>query len=356
MQWTASCTNETGLLARPCGLTRLVPSAAAVALVLFAVDSFAATPDPARPSAPDLCDNGGCPGEDRASDGVPTGYKLVFADEFSGSELNRSNWCTRYVYGGGSKLQVADAECQVKGDGTADKLNDEVQRYVDFNSKGEPMHVVSKGVLTLRATKTGTRSGSPYEAGMIRSKRVFKPTPETSYYITARVKLPNVRGTWPAFWLNSDRRPDGTLNWPPEIDIFEGALNEKEDTEFMLHMGSQVRSTGQTKSGQREITFSAPEFNLRWTFYRATHSLRERWIETSAEWTTQNVCYFVDGYRVMCENYNWAYNDGEPAAPAHILLNLAIGGSWAGRHGIADEKFPTEFQIDYVRVYAKTSG
>jgi beta-glucanase (GH16 family) len=289
----------------------------------------------------------------RAADSHPAGYKLVFADDFAGTELNRSLWCTRYVYGGGSKLQVKDAECQRNGDGTADVLNDEVQRYVDFNSHGERMHTLASGVLTLRATKTGT-GDAPYEAAMIRSKRLFKPSAETSYYVTARVKLPNVRGTWPAFWLNSDRKPDGTTNWPPEIDIFEGALNEKEDTEFMLRVGAQIRSSAQTASGKREITFSAPGFNTRWNTYKSTRSLRDTWIETAVEWTTSAVCYFIDGYKVMCENYSWNYNYGDSAAPAHVLLNLAIGGSWAGRHGIADKKLPAHFQIDHVRVYAKS--
>jgi len=302
-----------------------------------------------QPQTPTLCGGSDC---NRADDFHPPGYTLVFADEFTGTELDRSRWCTRYIYGGGPKPQVPDPECQQGRDGTLDKLNDEVQRYVDFNARGEPMHVVSSGVLRLRATKTGLNERAPYEAAMIRSKRLFAPTRNESLYITARVKLPNVRGTWPAFWLNSDRRPDGTLSWPPEIDIFEGALNEIEDTRFMISMGGRIQSKGQTPSGKREVLFYAPGYNTRWNTYTASQPLRDTWIEVGAEWSFEQVCYFVHGTRVMCERYRWAYNDGTPAAPAHILLNLAIGGNWAGRHGIADEKFPTEFQVDYVRVYA----
>jgi beta-glucanase (GH16 family) len=307
---------------------------------------------PPRPSK--LCNGNDCATtRNAAADFHPDGYRLVFADEFSGKELDRTLWCTRYIYGGGAKPQIVDPECQRKGDGTADVLNDEKQRYVDFNTKKEPMHVVSSGVLSLRATKTGKSAKAPYEAAMVRSKRLFVPTSETSYYMTARVMLPNVRGTWPSFWLNSDRKPDGTTNWPPEIDIFEGALNEKEDTEYMVRVGAQIRGTTQTRSGKREITFAAPELNRRWTTYKASRSLRDRWIEVAGEWSVDGICYYVDGYKVMCEKYEWMYKHGAPAAPAHLLLNLAIGGSWAGRHGIADDKFPTEYQIDHVRVYAK---
>lgn len=354
MQWMTSKALVPARRARRDSCECLVGIGCIAALALAGTTAPCASPEPTHPKAPELCSNGNC-APDAAGNRtqVPAGYELVFADEFSGTELDRSLWCTRYVYGGGAPAQVRDPECQRNGDGTADQLNDELQRYVDYNSRGERLHVVADGVLTLRATKTGTRSGSPYEAAMIRSKYLFKPTADTTYFVTARVKLPNVRGTWPALWLNSDRRPDGTLNWPPEIDIFEGALNEKEDTADMLRLGAAVRSTGQTASGQREITFAAPEFNQRWTTYKAGHSLRDRWIETAIEWTIDEVCYFVDGARIMCERYAWRYNTGEPAAPAHLLANLAIGGSWAGRHGIADEKFPTEFQLDYVRVYEK---
>ncbi len=283
----------------------------------------------------------------------PTGYTLWFNDEFTGTQLDRTVWCTRYIYGGGAAPQVPDAQCQRNGEGTLDFLNDEQQRYVDTNRSGQIMHVVQDGVLTLRSTKTRTNdSYASYEAAMIRSKRTFVPAAGTSYYVTARVRLPNVRGTWPAFWLNSDRKPDGSVDWPPEIDIFEGALNEVEDTATMLHQQSQIRGQ-QTASGGTEITFSAPEFDRQWSNYRPGRVLRDVWMEVGIEWTASNVCYFVDGTRTMCENYRWVNNGGGTPGPAHVLLNLAIGGQWAGRHGVADEKFPTKLDVDYVRVYRK---
>jgi hypothetical protein len=55
----------------------------------------------------------------------------------------------------------------------------------------------------------------------------------------------------------------------------------------------------------------------------------------------------------MCENYKWVNNEGSATANATVLLNLAIGGNWAGRYGVDDAKFPTNLQVDYVRVYRK---
>lgn len=233
------------------------------------------------------------------------------------------------------------------------RLNDEQQRYVDTNRNGEAMHVEGGGTLSLRATRTRTGdSWATYESAMIRSKATFRPTASTSYYITARVRMPDVVGTWPALWLNSDRRPDGSTTWPPEIDILEGAYNGRDDRADMLHQATIIRGA-QTPSGGREYTFSAPEFDRTWNNYHAPESLRARWIEVSAEWTASNVCYLVDGYRTACENYRWVENGGQQAAPAHLLLNLAIGGSWAGRYGIDAAKFPTSLDVDWVRVYRR---
>jgi hypothetical protein len=53
----------------------------------------------------------------------------------------------------------------------------------------------------------------------------------------------------------------------------------------------------------------------------------------------------------MCENYRWVDNQGVPANGASLLLNLAIGGEWAGAGGIDDSAFPTSFDLDYVCVY-----
>lgn len=285
-----------------------------------------------------------------AADHHPDGYKLAFSDEFDGSDLDRSKWCTRYVYGGGPSLQVPDEECQHDGDGTLDFLNDEQQRYKDENRDKKKMHELRDGVLTIWATKTGYDDYAKYESAMVRSKKIFRPDGSTHYYITARLKLPSVKGSWPAFWLNSDRTSDGKTTWPPEIDIIDAALNDKDDTANMLHQAAIVKGK-QTDSGESEYTFVAPEYDERWSNYHATSSQRDKWIEVAVDWSADAVCYFVDGYKTMCENYRWADDDGHTAPPAHVLLNLAIGGGWAGRYGVDDAKFPIRLQADYVRVY-----
>ncbi|RQP22204.1 glycoside hydrolase family 16 protein [Piscinibacter terrae] len=255
---------------------------------------------------------------------VPAGYTLAFNDEFNGNTLNRNKWFTRYIYAGG----------------TQDKLNDEKQRYRDNGN-----HVVANGVLSLVANKVSSTDpdGINYESGMIRSDW----TSRYGYY-EARVKMPGGVGVWPAFWLNSDVGTDGRLGWPPEIDIFEFVNNGVEDKLNMLH-SNVVNQTGTASA----LTYTDAAFNTSWSDYVAPFNFNEGWHTVGAQWDPTSVTVYVDGLKIYTRSYQWNYNDGTLAGPAHILLNFAVGGSWAGRHGIDDAAFPQALQIDWVRAYTK---
>ena len=185
---------------------------------------------------------------------------------------------------------------------------------------------------------------------MIRSKFEFKPTPTTSYYITARVKLPDVLGTWPAWWLVGGQGPSNTGRWPPEIDILEAPTNRLDQPANTIRQGSQVLGL-QTASRSFEFTYTAPDFDSESQNYSPLRTLRDVWLEVGALWTASGVCYFVDGVKTACENYHWADNDGQPANAAHLILNLAIGGAWAGASGIEDAKLPTQVEVEHARIY-----
>jgi beta-glucanase (GH16 family) len=254
---------------------------------------------------------------------VPAGYVLAFNDEFNGATLNRAKWFTRYIYNAG----------------TLDHLNDEQERYRDNDN-----HIVANGVLNLVARKVSSNAdGINYESGMIRSDWT------THYgYFEARVKMPGGLGVWPAFWLNSDVSSSGRLSWPPEIDIFEFVNNGVEDKLTMLHSNVKT-TTGVTAP----LTYADPAFNTTWSDYIAPYNFNEGWHTIGLEWTPTSVTMYVDGKKIYTRSYVWIYGDGTPGGPAHILLNLAIGGSWAGRHGIDDSAFPQALQIDWVRAYQK---
>ena len=129
-------------------------------------------------------------------DGLVGKVHLVLSDDFDGTALDRSKWCTRYQHAGGPPLQFPDPQCTRPAEyGTLNFLNDEQQRYVDVNRVGQPLHRVAGGILQLTATATLPGPQVLFESAMIRSKREFRPDSITSYVFLARVRLPAVLGS-----------------------------------------------------------------------------------------------------------------------------------------------------------------
>lgn len=258
---------------------------------------------------------------------VPPGYGLVFNDEFSGTTLNRKKWFTRYVY----------------SSETQDRLNDENQRYADNGN-----HRLAGGVLSLVATraKLSQPSGINYESGMIRSDFTVRYG-----FFEARVKMPSGLGTWAAFWINSDVSETGRLSHPPEIDFFEFVNNGKDDKVDKIHTAATRTPEGFVP----RFSYQHPRFIEKHQDFRAPFNFNEAFHTIGAEWTPTDFTLYVDGLKVVTRTVQWQYKDGEPAGPAHVLLNLAIGGQWAGRYGIDDSAFPQALAIDWVRVYQKVN-
>ena len=115
--------------------------------------------------------------------------------------------------------------------------NNELQYYTSENRnalvKDGMLIIESRIENTTTTTTTTTTPPRAYTSARLVSKRAFK------YGIfEMRARLPNGRGSWPAFWLLSAKRP---VNWPSdgEIDIL-GLVNDgysrlfREKIEFIL--------------------------------------------------------------------------------------------------------------------------
>jgi beta-glucanase (GH16 family) len=256
------------------------------------------------------------------------GWKPVFREYFDGTTLNRNTWYTRYIY----------------KNGTLDRLNQDQQVYRDGNH-----HVVAGGVLSLVATKVWFDGrANAYESGMIRSRQTFRYG-----YFEARIKLPSGRGLFPAFWLNSDYGPDNRLEWPPEIDIMEYAVNGTTEQPDMVHSGVIVDNA--TAQGGT-LLYNDPSFQPRWGYYTGPEDMSKNWHVYGLLWEPDSVTVFVDGKKLWVRTYRWVYDDAVAAGPAHILLNLAVGGPWAGLNGIDDSALPAALQIDYVIVCQRSAA
>jgi len=241
---------------------------------------------------------------------APTGYQLVWHDEFnSGSELNADDW-THEVWSKG-------------------RVNNELQEYVNHHTPGGNLVTeVSNGTLRITALK---------ENGKIYSGRVYAHVKEgwTYGYIEASIKLPKGKGTWPAFWM----MPVNFRSWPAdgEIDIMEEVGYHPDYVSSSLHANSHVHTKGTQVTHEMKCEGAEGEFH--------TYAI---------EWTQQNITTYVDGkVQLSYDNRglgrdDWPYDD-----PFYVILNLAWGGDWGGAMGVDESVLPVTMEVDYVRVFQK---
>lgn len=281
---------------------------------------------------------------------IAPGYVKVFSDEFplawgTSVGLNTSKWWTRYIYSGG----------------TLDHLNDEVEVYRESGNHVIDGSTVEPNDHTLHLTTKYAADGS-LTSGMIRSKKEF-----LGGYFEARIRKPPGRGQRPSFWLNSGvRTADGTLRWPPEIDIMDDALNAPDDASccehaWMTHSNGAIYDWT-SRPQDDSLIYAAPGFNTQWNYMWVTnpdgtvHKLHNEfhtwgllWEITSYQTQSGRISTYLDGQLIVQRNYNWVYDDFSPAGYAHVLVDLAMGDSWGGT--IDASLLPEALEVDYVRVY-----
>jgi beta-glucanase (GH16 family) len=219
---------------------------------------------------------------------VQTRARTLFADEFSGSTLDRAKWNV-IVTGGGWRT-----------------VNNEQQAYVDSTDVLE----VRGGVLTIHPRfRAGfsTADGKTFDfvSGRIDTRDRFEFTYGTA---AARMKLAPGAGLWPAFWaLGNGRWPD-----TGEIDVMEN-VGDPGWTSVALHGPGYFGDTPLVKRATVDIS---------------------AWHVYSVDWTADLLTFRIDGkeiYRVTkadVEKYGrWSFDN-----PKHLIVNLALGGAYP--HGV----------------------
>lgn len=278
---------------------------------------------------------------------------LVWHDEFNGSEIDESKWqFEENCWGGGNDEQ----QCYVKDDHNA---------------------FVEHGILTLRAIKKQTTgpatpqdwnesSGTktlPYSSARLRTK----DRADWQYgRFEIRAKMPQGQGTWPAVWMLPSDFVYGGWAASGEIDIVE-AVNlhtTYQDDEGNIRPENRVHGTlhygknwPNNVSSGTEYTFGNDNINPADDF----HTYAIEWEKGEIRWYVDDVHYATQtqaGWWTQYQNDQQQWVSGPDDAPFnqkfHLLLNLAIGGSWAGEtndKGIDPNLERADMQVDYVRVY-----
>jgi glycosyltransferase involved in cell wall biosynthesis len=247
--------------------------------------------------------------------GIPpeAGYRLLKNWDFRRlirdlSQL-RSEFHTRYVY----------------ANGTLDHLNDEWSRYREQDN-----HEFTAEGLSLVARARSALAPGEIESGMLRSRwsgryGVFE----------IRMRVPSGRGLWPAFWLNPEDQ-----RWPPEIDVTEIVDNGRDSTRssfHFLHGGGDAAARFSRLNRQHA--------------YEPGIDYSDAYHVFAVEWTPERVRHLVDGKLVVDREYQWRHDDGSDAGPAHVLVNLAVGGKWPGAP--VASSLPARLRLEYIRVWQR---
>ena len=241
-------------------------------------------------------------------------WKLVWSDEFTeGTIPNPAKW-------------VYDL-----GDGCPENCgwgNNELQYYTadrKENARIENGHLV----IEARQEKMGSRD---YTSARIKSK--LKGDWKYGKMVIS-AKLPTGLGVWPAIWMLPTHWAYG--GWPAsgEIDIMENVGYMPDSLFGSIHTKKYNHVMGtQVTKGVYSTTLS-----------KAFH-------EYSIEWDEEKIDFLFDGkvFQTFTNertgSETWPFDQ-----PFHLIMNIAVGGNWGGKHGVDVSIWPQQMHIDYVRVY-----
>ena len=202
--------------------------------------------------------------------------------------------------------------------------NQEIQTYTDSRNNSW----VENGKLFIKAIKN--------HEGWTSARMITKFKGDWLYgRIEVKAKLPSGRGTWPAIWMLPTDWEYGT--WPSsgEIDIMEHVGYDPGVVHGTIHTEAYNHSIGTQKGGRIVVEDASSNFHV-----------------YAIEWTTDSIHWFVDDQLYFSlNNEKKTFKEWPFDKRFHLLLNIAIGGSWGGAQGIDPNLTEAVMEIDYVKVF-----
>jgi beta-glucanase (GH16 family) len=241
-------------------------------------------------------------------------YVLVWSDEFDTEGApNEENWS--FDIGNGCP-------------DLCDWGNNELQYYMAGSLENAR---VENGVLIIEAHKQEIMD-KPFSSARLKSI----PKGKWLYgKIEVKAKLPRGNGVWPAIWMLPVEGEYGAWPQSGEIDIMEHVGFNKDSVFGTVHTTNFNHKIGTQKGAAIYANNLSDVFHV-----------------YAVEWTQDKIDFFFNGLKYFTFNKisdhaaDWPFDQ-----PFYLILNLAVGGDWGGRHGVDFSIWPQRFEIDYVRVY-----
>lgn len=238
--------------------------------------------------------------------GPPENYTLAFADEFSEDGApDPASW---------------------DFDLGAWPYNKELEYYTAENAW------VEDGALVIEA-RSEQLGGRSYTSARLKTEGRFD---FTYGYLEVRASLPAGIGTWSAVWmLPTDKRYGGYLD-SGEIDIAERVGYDAKRIYTTIHTFSNNSVQGNAIDGSVRVGRKDETYHI-----------------YGILWQENAIFIYFDGQETLrylrpenADSAAWPFD-----VPFHLILNVAVGGSWGGIKGVDDAAFPQRMLVDYVRYY-----
>ena len=244
--------------------------------------------------------------------------KLTFSDEFNSLSAGPSGQKWKTTFDGGVRT--------LRGNG-------ELEYYVEPGFKGSAGHSlginpfsVSNGILKISARPVDAADkpylyGYKYTSGLLTSQDSLQ---QLYGYFEVRADLPSGKGMFPAFWMLAPHK------WPPEADIFE-------------QIGSRPKEISQgvfSKTGPDPYKITNTGVDMTQGFH--TYGML---------WDAKHVTWYIDGKQTF-----QVATPSDMHEKMYVLLNLAVGGNWAGTPDGTVNWSKADLLVDYVHVYALGSN
>lgn len=263
------------------------------------------------------------------------GYEYVWGDEFEGSSLDKTKFTLmEHMTGSGSMLVSTDSDVIRVEDGRLKLFG---IRYFDQQ-------------------REGTQYKVPASVSTVYNMNF------TYGYAEIRARVPFQHGAWPSFWAKSNQSPyvnSANENYTIEVDIFEifGSLTDVVPNLHKWYRKYDYDAIHNKNTG-KHTQLSSKEKDI--YSFEESDTLSYEYHTYGMEWTSKEISMFVDGEKYETFDITKSFDLNPDMAPfAKHPLFLIFNNHLMPEDGdyvttlVKDDELPTEYFIDYLRVYQK---